>query len=69
MSYLDEDEVARTLRIRMEQIIDGLPPEDQEVVRHFQQTMYQNNARAAAAAIMARNFSHGIGRYVLQCIG
>jgi len=64
MSTMDEGDLAR-----LEAIVNSLPPEDQEVVRRYQQTMYQNSVRAAFSAIMARNFSHGIGRYVLQCLG
>ena len=54
---------------RMQQIVAGLPPDDQEVVRRFQQTLYENSTRVAVAAIMTRNFSHGIGRYALQRLG
>ncbi|MFA5047835.1 MAG: hypothetical protein WC516_02210 [Patescibacteria group bacterium] len=51
---------------RLKEIIASLSPEDQEVFRRFRQTMYENSMRGAAAAIMARNFSHGIGSYVLS---
>ena len=50
---------------RLKEIVASLPPEDQEVFRRLQQTMHQNAMRAAAASIMARNFSHGIGLHVL----
>lgn len=54
---------------RLEEIIFGLPENDQEIVREYQENMRRHAMRAAAAAIMVRNFSHNIGTHLLgRCL-
>jgi len=49
-----------------EEVLSRLQPEDAEKMRSHQRAMLENSKKAATAAIMARNLSHGIGNRFKQ---
>lgn len=57
----DDDEIRR-----VNEIIANLPEEDRELMERYHEETRESVVRAAACAIMARNFSHNLG---LHCRG
>ena len=48
----------------VEKLLGSLPPEQANALREHMRGLEEGARKAAAAAIMARNFSHGIGAHV-----
>ena len=58
---MDED-IELTPTAEFERIISQLSPEDAKIMRRQREDLLFQARRAATAAIMARNLSHGIGK-------
>lgn len=51
---------------KIKQALEKLSPEEKELVTEYLENVRENAIRGAAGGIMARNFSHGIGRHALE---
>lgn len=49
-------------------ILDKLSPEDRKTMEGYHEGARNAGMKAAAAAIMSRNFSHNIGPHLLQVV-
>lgn len=64
MNALDEGDSKEAAR-RLEDSIGRLSPEEQAAFRRYKETARASAMRTAAAAIMARNFSHNLGNFAI----
>jgi len=49
------------------QALAKLPPKEREQMEEHLEELHQNSKKVAMAAIMIRNFSHGVGRHAINC--
>lgn len=56
MTDMDGSEIRR-----VDEIIANLPEKDRELMERYREATRESMIRAAACAVMARNFSHNLG--------